>query len=371
MDTRTLMILLRCAEALCRCLGVSFPVAIAYATAVSEPEKLRWAAQEWRKGAKSVNATAEDLHSRVRALRDGWRGEAFEAFDDHMSRGAVQLRKLASDMEDVAHTLDAVAAKLQELKKLLERHLDRIIKIASRLIVAVLTKGAAGMNPALLQAVADMIGDILQATREQYAMCWKFERVLSAAGFEMPHIATVGGPIAKAVPEGDWGPVVPATGPDAGDTTPKPSEGTARRPAVSGSGGGGTGAPTSLAGFDPRPPGGFPSGYTQRAWDPLPTGYGWVSPGAPIPDGWAVDGRTRQLLPPGHAPEGTPPEQLLPGYTWIAPGTELPPGWRVDPATDVLVPPEDLAEPGALVTTGRPLPTDPAAGRASVVRDLG
>lgn len=104
-------------------------------------------------------------------------------------------------------------------------------------------------------------------------------------------------------------------------------------------------ASSSTAGFDTSPPEGFTGGGYGGGYDPLPPGYGWAPPGAPLPPGWRVDQGTRQLLAPGEQPSGEVPEGLLPGYSWIGPGTVLPEGWHIDPETDVLIPPSDPAQP--------------------------
>lgn len=103
---------------------------------------------------------------------------------------------------------------------------------------------------------------------------------------------------------------------------------------------------TTSSGFDTRPPEGFTGGgYSRGMYDPLPPGYGWAPPRAPLPSGWQVDPQTRQILPPGTQPTGQPPAGLLPGYSWIAPDTTLPEGWHIDPETDVLVPPGEVEGP--------------------------
>lgn len=114
---------------------------------------------------------------------------------------------------------------------------------------------------------------------------------------------------------------------------------------MAGTGGDGITPSTTSSGFDTSPPEGFTGGgYSRGMYDPLPPGYGWAPPRAPMPPGWQVDPETRQVLAPGMQPSGEPPTGLLPGYSWIAPGTSLPEGWHIDPETDVLVPPGNTNE---------------------------
>lgn len=334
------------------------------AAMMAEPGELRAAARGWRSAAKEVDLVDDDLKNSVRTLSTGWRGEAFEAFDEHTTKVSRQFGELGVAMEEVGNNLDQIAADMEALQEHTAKGLSSLLRFVLSLgLMTVVPGGKAAARAQLTEQSANLVGDIVTMLTEIGRGHLAFNDIKNATEFSLPDIGEAGKAITKAVPEGNWGPVAKVTGDTSDDdtgTTTTTSGGTG------GTGGGVPQVPEqpmsiSKEGHDPKPPGGFPGGgYTQGEWDPLPSGYGWVSPDAPIPAGWNVDAETHQLLAPGAEPAGEPPASLLPGYTWIAPGTVLPEGWHIDPHTDVLVPPEDLAERAG----GPALPADPEARQA-------